>query len=539
MKSTMMDTPLTVVPMLTRASRFFPQVEIVSRKPDRKLQRSTYRELDCRAHQLAAALLQAGLQRGDRVATLMWSHSVHLEAYFGVPLAGGVLHTLNLRLAPDQLAFIANHAGDRFLIVDDVLLPVLKGFIDKVHFERILVVPFSGQCNNGLEDYEHFIAQAPETVSYPVLEEWDAAAMCYTSGTTGEPKGVVYSHRALVLHTFAIALADSLGISRNDVVLPVVPMFHANAWGINFAATMVGAKQALPGPCLDPESILDLCEREQVTIASGVPTVWMGVAEQLDNNPERWSLAPNLRVMIGGSALSESLMRRLGGHGVRAFQGWGLTESTPVATVCTLKAHLASLPTDQQYEYLVTQGLPMPYMELRVMNDAGEVPPDGKTMGEVQLRGPWVAAHYYNLPDQTDKWTEDGWFRTGDVVTVNAEGYIRIVDRAKDLIKSGGEWISSVDLENAIVAHPAVKEAAVIAVPDSKWGERPLAAVVLIEGSSVTAEELSAFISPKFAKWQLPDRYIFLPELPHTSTGKLLKSELRARYSNRDRQPAA
>ncbi len=527
MKSTMMDVPLTVTSMLDRAAALFPDTPIVSRKPDRSLHRSTYRDLDRRARQLAAALMQAGLARGERVATLMWNHSAHLEAYFGVPFAGGVLHTLNLRLAPDQLAFIVNDAGDRFLVVDDVLLPVLQAFLSQVRFERIFVVGSTGSAAQ-FEDYEQFIGVTTAGVTFPAIGETEAAAMCYTSGTTGDPKGVVYSQRALALHSLAIALPDALSLSQWDCVMPVVPMFHANAWGLPYAAAMVGARQVLPGPCIDPASLLELCEREQVTLAAGVPTVWMAICEQLEKNPGKWNLARGMRAAIGGAAPSESLIRKLAGYGIQVIHAWGMTEATPVATVCRVKPHLACLPEEAQNALRATQGTRLPFMELRVMNDSGEVPPDAKTMGEVHLRSPWVAASYFNRTDAHDKWSEDGWFRTGDMVTIDTEGYIKVVDRAKDLIKSGGEWISSIDLENALVAHPAVKEAAVIAMPHAKWGERPLAVIVVEENSSITTEELSAFLALKFAKWQLPDEYVFVDQLPHTSTGKLLKSELRA-----------
>ncbi len=538
MKSTMMDAPLALTTMLERAATLFPQTEIVSRKSDRSLHRCTYQDIWTRARQLAAALLQAGLQGGERVATLMWNHYAHLEAYFGVPLAGGVLHTLNLRLSPDQLAYIVNDAQDRFLIVDDVLLPLLNAFLTQVRVERIFVVPLAGSAPQ-FENYEDLLASAPSQVAFPAIAEPDAAAMCYTSGTTGEPKAVVYSHRALALHSLAIALPDALGLSQYDAVLPVVPMFHANAWGLPFAATMVGAKQVLPGPCTDALSILELCDGEQVTAAAGVPTVWMGICEQLEKYLVKWKLSPRLRALIGGAAPSEALLRTLAQHAIQVVHAWGMTECAPVATVSRVKPHLMQLSEDEQYAVRATQGTPVPFMELRVMNDAGEVPCDGKTMGEAQLRGPWVAASYYHRADEHDKWTAEGWFRTGDMVTVDAERYVKVVDRAKDLIKSGGEWISSVDLENALVAHPAIKEAAVIAVPHAKWGERPLAIVVAKEKAAVSADELSALLAKKFAKWQLPDEYIFVEQLPHTSTGKLLKSELRKRYRQRGQQQIA
>jgi fatty-acyl-CoA synthase len=533
MKSTMMDFQLTLAPILERAGTLYPTVEIVSRMPDRSLQRCTYSDLVARAGKLARALLAAGLQRGERVATLMWNHSAHLEAYFGIPLAGGVIHTLNLRLPAQQLAFIANHARDRFLIVDDVLLPVLETFLSDAPFERVFVhrtgPVTSAQYKDRFEDYEALLKSAPDNCTLPQLTEYDAAAMCYTSGTTGEPKGVVYSHRALVLHSLALALADSLAVSHNDSAMPVVPMFHANAWGFPYVATMVGAKQVLPGPHVDAESLLDLCEREQVTIATGVPTVWMAVCAELDKHPRRWRLAAGLRLGVGGSAPAESLIRRFDAHNIHLIHAWGLTETTPIASVCHLRPSFSEMSEDEKYAIRAMQGVPLPFVEARVISETAAVPWDGKTMGEVQLRGPWVASSYFDMPELGDKWTNDGWFRTGDVVTVSEHGYLHIVDRTKDLIKTGGEWISSVDLENAIVGYAGIKEAAVIAVAHPKWQERPVAIIVANEPKP-TPEELNDFLAKRFASWQLPDAYIFVEELPHTSTGKLLKSALRDRY---------
>ena len=527
-----MHYPLTLSHGLERAGKFFSNAEIVSRRPDHVLHRYTYADLYRRARALAEALQAAGLKRGDRVATLMWNHHVHLEAYFGIPIAGGVLHTLNLRLAPSEIAYIANHAQDRFLIVDDVLLPLYEKLRDSVRFERVIVVGWSGRNTaSGLEDYEDFLSAASGSFRYPDLDENEAACMCYTSGTTGVPKGVVYTHRSVMLHSFLLTTVDSLAIGNADTVLPIVSMFHVNGWGLSYAATLVGSKQVLPGPHLKPESLLALFESEGVTVAAGVPTVWQSILECLDHNPGRWKL-PRMRILVGGAAPSLALIQKVRQHGWNLEQGWGLTESSPQATTSQLKAHMKNWPEQKKCAIKALAGIPVPFVERRVVNEQGEVPWDGETMGEVQLRGPWVAASYYNLPAENDKWTQDGWFRTSDVGTVNAEGYLRIVDRTKDLIKSGGEWISSVDLENALVGHPEIREAAVIAVAHPKWQERPVAVIVAQDGATLSPEALREFLSPKFAKWQLPDAFVFVEELPHTSTGKLLKAELRRRFQD-------
>jgi fatty-acyl-CoA synthase len=366
--------------------------------------------------------------------------------------------------------------------------------------------------------------------------------MCFTSGTTGFSKGVVYSHRALVLHSFACATADAFALSHHDTVLPVAPMFHANAWGLPYTCVMVGAKFILPGPCVDPESVLDLIEQEHVTIAGGVPTVWLGVLSALEKNPGRWKFSSPVRIVCGGTAPPVRLMRALDKHGLHIMHLWGMTETTPLATVGTLKSHMRGWTTDQQYEVRSKQGWAIPFVELRVMrpadpnDDSGrntvEAPRDGQTPGELEVRGPWIAGSYFNAPDQSHRWTADGWFKTGDVANMDEEGFIKIVDRAKDLVKSGGEWISSVDLENTLMGHPAVKEAAVVGVPHPKWQERPVAAVVLKDGANATPEELRAFLAQSFAKWQLPDAFVFLPEIPRTSVGKFKKIALRAQFAN-------
>ena len=533
MQGLMMDFPLTLDKILERSGKLFGAIEIVSRRPDRSLHRTTYAQFYRRARSLAEALQRIGLRRGDRVATLMWNHSVHFETYFGIPSCGGVLHTLNLRLHPNEIAYIANHAEDRYLIVDDVLLPLYEKFKSQTHFERVFVVPFGSETlPAGVESYEDLLRQAKGDFTYPALDEDEAAAMCFTSGTTGNSKGVLYSHRALVLHSFVSTLDETLGINHSSVLLPACPMFHANAWGAPFTAAMVGAKLVLPGPHLDAESLLDLIEREQVSIATGVPTVWIGVLAALEKFPGRWKLARDLSVPCGGTAPPEGLMRALDRYGIHIMHLWGMTETTPIATTSRLKSTMSDWTDDKKYEVRTKQGLPAPFIELRVRNDDGFAPWDGLTPGELEVRGPWVASAYFNAPETKSRWTDDGWFKTGDVATIDPEGYIKLVDRSKDLIKSGGEWISSVDLENALMGHPKVREAAVIAVPHPKWQERPLAVVVLKDGVQATPQELRQFLSTRFAKWQLPDGFAFTNEIPRTSVGKFLKMRLREQYAN-------
>ncbi len=532
MKSTMMSSPLLVNSILERAAALFPDVAIVSMQPDGSRHSYTYQDLRRRSRQLAAALEGAGVVKGDRVATLMWNGHAHLEAYFGVPITGAVSHTLNLRLHPDELAYIVNHAQDRFLIVEDVLLDLFEQIRPRVRFERVFVVDHgSGRLPDGTEPYEEFLAEASDEPSAADLAEEDAVALCYTSGTTGCPKGVLYSHRAIALHSLAISLPDQLNFSRSDTVLPIVPMFHVNSWGFPYAAAMNGSKQVLPGCNLKPAALLNLLQNEQVTMAGGVPTIWMAVLNELESDPGRWKLAPGLRLITGGSAASESLFRRFDKLGVHLVQAWGMTETTPVGTAATLKPHMHSWTEDQRYAQRAKQGLPLPFIDTRTVDDQGESARDGIAAGELQVRGPWIAGSYYNL-DQADKWTGDGWFRTGDVGTIDSEGYLKITDRLKDLIKSGGEWISSVDLENALVAHEAVREAAVIAVPHSKWQERPLALVILKDGFVVDASELRTFLERRFPRWHVPDGFVFVNELAHTSTGKLLKSKLRQDFGH-------
>lgn len=533
--ATMMHYPLTTNHIVKRAAKLFPHVEIVSQMPDKSLKRHDYASVYARSKSLAKALIEAGLKPGERVATLMWNHHAHLEAYYGVPMAGGVYHTLNLRLSPADIAYIANHAEDRFLIVDDTLLKLLAQFKDQVNFEKIFVVAMTGAAvPEGFEDYEALLASAGDVAGWepPERGEEDAAGMCYTSGTTGRPKGVIYSHRAIVLHSFASALVDTLALSQKDTLLPVVPMFHANAWGLPFTAALVGTKQVHPGPYLDPPSLLDLYVKERVTVSAGVPTIWIGIQQSIEREPDRWDYVKPMRMIVGGSAAPESMIRTMDTLGMEVIHAWGMTETAPLGTVATVKGSLMSASEDVRYAVRAKQGYPVPFFDVRAVNSDGEVAWDGVSMGELQVRGPWVASSYYANPDAEDRWTADGWFCTGDVVTIDAHGYVQITDRTKDLIKSGGEWISSIELENTLMGHPSVLEAAVIAVPHPKWVERPLAVVVPRPGQTIDAQALEAFLAQKFNKIWLPDGYVVRDAIPRTSAGKILKSQLRDELQN-------
>ncbi len=532
MKSTMMSCPLLISSMLERAGKLFRGVEVVSVGADGSCNRYRMCDFYRRSRQLSAALQSAGIAKGDRVGTLMWNQPEHLEAYFGIPITGAVLHTLNMRLHAEDLAHIVNHAGDRFLIVDSCLLEVFERIRPRIKVERVFVVGHGDRTlPQGAESYETFLDSVSVEPNDPGLAEDDAAAMCYTSGTTGVPKGVVYSHRSIGLHTLSISLPDQMSISRSDTVLPIASMFHVNAWGLPYAAVMNGSKLVLPGRNLQPVALLDLMQDERVTLAAAVPSVWQSVLNTIDDHPGRWKLADELRVIIGGAAAPESMFRRFDGLGVQAIHAWGMTETSPLGTMCRLKPSMRDWTEEKLYAQRTKQGLQSPFIDVRVVDDLHEAAWDGETTGELQIRGPWIAASY-NGDDQPDKWTADGWFQTGDVATIDSEGYVKITDRLKDMIKSGGEWISSVDLENALVGHETVREAAVIAVPHAKWQERPLAIVVAKDGKVVDASELRVFLEQRFARWQVPDAFVAVTELPYTATGKLLKSKLRQDFSD-------
>jgi fatty-acyl-CoA synthase len=564
MQSTMMATPLSLNHLLERAGQLFHRNEIVSRLPDKSLRRHTYGEFYRRTRSLAATLQKLGLKKGDRVATLCWNHHAHLECYFGIPAAGGVMHTLNLRLSPDEIGWIAGDAQDRFLVVDDVLLPLYQQVAPLHRFEQVIVFPFSGApVPEGFTDYEALLAEAdPQGFRYAAHEEDDPVAMCYTSGTTGRPKGVAYSHRSTILHTLVASLGDFWGLRGTDIVMPVTPMFHANSWGMPYGAVMMGVKLVFPGPHLHPEDLLDLMQVEPPTLSLGVPTIWMSLiqtydAAQAPDSPHhgRWKLPRGMRSLVGGAAVPEALIRAFDRHGIWIEQGWGMTETSPVCTISYPRAELQGASDDEKYRRAAMAGVPVPLVDLRVWGDQGEQPWDGKSVGEIQVRGPFITGSYYHpqeasprppkgalpgsgrpsaghhVPVSPEKFTEDGWLRTGDVACVDELGFVRITDRTKDLIKSGGEWISSVDLENALMAHPAVAEAAVIAIPDEKWSERPLACVVLKKGGDAHPGELNEhLLKHSFARWQLPERYEFIAAVPRTSTGKFWKLKLRERF---------
>jgi fatty-acyl-CoA synthase len=532
MLGTMMDFPLTLQHVFERGTRLFPDREIVTGGLTSR-HRYTYRHFGARVHRLASALQKFGVQPGDRVGTFAWNHYRHLELYFAVPMQGAVLHTLNIRLFHDQLTYVVNHAEDRFIVVDRSLLPIIRQLQPTFEtVEKLIVIDDGADCDPGdAVDYEQLLSSG-DHFDFPRLDEDTAAMMCYTSGTTGNPKGVAYSHRALALHAFGACLADSLGVSQRDTVMAVVPMFHATAWGLPYASTFVGAKQVFPGNAMQPDKVLQLAQDEKVTLGAGVPTIWIGALPLLQAG--KFDLSSMQRIVCGGSAAPRGLIEAYQTLGLRIVHAWGMTEMSPLGTVAAPRVELDTVDPATQLDFKARQGMAVPGVEARVIDDTGqEAPWDGKTMGELIVRGFWVTASYYNDDRSAASFTSDGWFRTGDIAIMHPNGYIEIADRTKDVIKSGGEWISSVAIENALMAHPKVQEAAVIGVPDERWSERPLACVVPRPEfrGEVADEELTQFLSTQFAKWWLPERYLFLDELPKTSVGKFDKKAMRAQFA--------
>ncbi len=535
----MMETPLLTSSLIAYAADYHGDAEIVSRTVEGPIQRTTYAQTQARARRLANALLGLGIRRGDRVATMAWNGYRHLELYFGISGLGAVCHTVNPRLFGDQIVYIVNHAEDRLIFLDLSFVEPLESLQQRLRpVEGYVIMTDPAHMPQtslpGAICYETLIGEQPDDFAWPLLEEGLASGLCYTSGTTGSPKGTLYSHRSMVLHSFSCCTADHpLAASCREVILPVVPMFHVQAWGIPYAAALSGAKLVLPGPKLDGESLHELLEQERVTITAGVPTVWLGLLEYLR---ETGKTLDHLECLtVGGAAAPLSLIRAFEeDFGVEVVHAWGMTETGPVATTGRLKRKFRDLPLGERHKIKLKQGRALYGVEMKIVDDAGRrLPHDGKTAGQLMVRGPWVASAYYRDEDASAAaFDEDGWFATGDVVTIDGDGHIHITDRTKDLIKSGGEWISSIDLENAAVDHPAVAEAAAIALPHPKWGERPLLIVVRREDAEVTGAQLRAFLAGKVAKWWLPDEVVFVDELPHTATGKISKLKLRERFAD-------
>lgn len=529
----MMDYQLTLPTILRRAEALFADKEIVTRLPDRTIHRYTYREFAQRTKRLAVALHGLGIRQGDRVATLCWNHYQHMEAYFAVPCMGAVIHPLNIRLSPEDLGYIVNHAGDKIIIVDQVLLPLFEKFKGLIQVEKIIVIPQTGEpLAPGWFNYEDVINSGNATKFDPFEgDENTAAFMCYTSGTTGKPKGVLYSHRSTMLHTMiCLCGCGGFAITERDVLVPIVPMFHASAWGLPFVGAFCGATQVFPGPYLDAESLLDLFQAEKVTFTAGVPTVMLAIMNKLEAEPQKYRLALRY-IVIGGSAAPRFLVKFFDErYGIQVLHSWGMTELSPLGATAVMPSRLENAPKEQQYDRTMRQGLPVPLVEIRGRNEDGLIPWDGETMGELEVRGPWVAASYYHETGSQEKFTADGWLKTGDIVSIADDGCIEIKDRSKDVIKSGGEWISSIALENALMSHPSILEAAVIAIPSEKWMERPFAYIVPKAGKTVSPDELKEFLAGKFARFWLPDGYATITAIPRTSVGKFQKSALREKY---------
>ena len=532
----MMDYPLTLDRIVERANRLFPHKRVRTRRLDGSLHDYTYADLYRRSRKLASALAGLGIEPGDRIGTFAWNHYQHLEMYFGIPGAGAVCHPLNVRLFPGQLAYIVNHAEDRLVFVDASVLPLYEKVAREtsgVKHHILVNAPEDIQTDlPNVRHYEELIDEGDEEFEWRCTDEAMAMGLCYTSGTTGDPKGALYSHRSMFLHTLGENQAMGLGLTETDIVLPVVPQFHAMAWGLPYACPLAGADMVMPGPDLSPAVLAELMETQQVTVAAGVPSIWNGVYQDLKSTPRDVSCVRAL--VVGGSAMPRSLIAAYERDlGVNVLHAWGMTELSPLGSVSKLQRHHLALTEDEQLDVKARQGTPLGGVELRIVDDAGvPLPWDGTTMGELQARGPWVIRSYFKREPTPEHFTEDGWFRTGDVAVMTPDGYMTITDRTKDLVKSGGEWISTVALESALMAHDQVLEAAVIAVPDEKWSERPLAVVVPTPECNVTGDGLREFLASRFAKFEIPDRFVFVDELPKTSVGKFDKKLLRSTYAN-------
>jgi len=538
MKGLMMDTPLLISSIAQHAERFHGDREIVSVTTDNPRHRYTFREAIGRAKQLANALGRLGVRQGDRVASLAWNDYRHLEIYYGVSGSGFVCHTINPRLFPEQIVFIINHAEDRFICVDAMFVPLLEAVADKIpNVEGFIVMTDEAHMPktslSNVMCYETLLAAESPEFDWPELDERSASALCYTSGTTGNPKGVLYSHRSTLLHAYATLAVDVAGVTSRDVAMPVVPFFHVNAWGVPYSALMAGAKLVLPGPKMgDGEALYELIDSEDVTKAFGVPTVWLALLQYTEKTGKR--LEKLEQSLVGGAAVPRAMIEVFRDkHGVELRQGWGMTETSPIGTVNTIKAGLEGMSKDEQLDLATKAGRGIFGCELRIVDDNGdELPWDGKAFGALQVRGPWVCSDYFKLAGGGGSHTDDGWFDTGDVATIDPQGYLAITDRTKDVIKSGGEWISSIELENAAMGHPAVAEAAVIGVAHPKWTERPLLVVVKSEGEEISKDEMLNYFEGKVANWWVPNDVVFVEELPHTATGKISKIELRKQLAD-------
>ena len=534
MQGLMMDYPLTLQHAFNRATRIFARKEIVT-ETGGEPHRYTYGDWSKRVMQLANALQQAGVTRGDRIATFAWNTYRHFELYYAVPCMGAVLHTLNIRLFAEQLVYIINDAEDKVIFVDGDLVPLLEGLAGQIPSVKLYVImgdaPYTTEKLQPAVDYETFIAGQPTSYEWPQLDENAAAAMCYTSGTTGNPKGVVYSHRSSYLHSMGVLTADGPALSERDVVYPIVPMFHANAWGFPHASALAGAKLVLPGRFMDALTLARVMEREQVTFAAGVPTLWIALLNLLEK--EQFDLSKLRSIICGGSAVPQALIEGLYHKKVNLVQAWGMTETSPLASLSKLRSYQEDWPLEAQFRIKARQGTVVPGVEFRVMDmETGqEAPWDNQTFGELQVRGPWIARAYY-MDDESDAKFADGWLRTGDVAVVDADGIIQLVDRTKDLVKSGGEWISSVELEGLIMGHPKVLEACVVGIPHPKWSERPLACVVVKPDfvGQISKDEIIEYLRPRVAKWWLPDDVLFVDAIPKTGVGKFDKKVLRHQY---------